>query len=79
MGNGARIKRDDIHYKVPYALAVLLRHPFFWFEIMNYMRDGKGAVKIGKRERAPENGREQGAGGKILKGASPIAFLHNFI
>ena len=28
----------------------------------------KGAVKIGKRMRAPKNGREQGEWGKMLKG-----------
>ncbi len=30
-------------------------------------RDEKGAVKIGKKERAPKNGREQGERGKMSK------------
>ncbi len=34
--------------------------------------DEKGAVKIGKKERAPKNGREQGEWGKISKGAGSI-------
>ncbi len=33
------------------------------------MTDEKGAVKIGKKERAPENGWEQGEWGKMLTGA----------
>ncbi len=32
----------------------------------------KGAVKIGKKERAPKNGREQGEWGKMSKGAGSI-------
>ncbi len=35
-------------------------------------RDEKGAVKIGKKERAPKNGREQGEQGKMSKGAGSI-------
>ncbi len=35
-------------------------------------RDEKGTVKIGKKERAPKNGREQGERGKMLKGAGSI-------
>ncbi len=35
-------------------------------------RDKKGAVKIGKRERAPKNGRGQGEGGKMSKGSGSI-------
>ncbi len=31
--------------------------------------DEKGAVKIGKKERAPKDGREQGERGKMSKGA----------
>ncbi len=31
-------------------------------------KDEKGAVKIGKKERVPENRREQGEQGKMLKG-----------
>ncbi len=34
--------------------------------------DEKGAVKIGKKERVPKNGREQGDRGKMLKGAGSI-------
>ncbi len=34
--------------------------------------DGKGAVKIGKRERGLKNGREQGERGKRSKGAGSI-------
>ncbi len=34
--------------------------------------DEKGAVKIGKKERAPKNGREQGERGKKSKGAGSI-------
>ncbi len=36
------------------------------------MRNEKGAVKIGKKERAPHNGREQGERGKMAKGAGSI-------
>ncbi len=32
----------------------------------------KGAVKIGKQERAPKNGREQGEQGKMSKGAGSV-------
>ncbi len=35
-------------------------------------RDEKGAVKIGKKEQAPKNGREQGERGKMSKGAGSI-------
>ncbi len=35
-------------------------------------RDEKGAVKIGKKEQAMKNGREQGEGGKMSKGAWSI-------
>ncbi len=35
-------------------------------------RDEKGAVKIGKKERAQKNGREQGERGKMSKGAGSI-------
>ncbi len=35
-------------------------------------RDEKGAVKIGKKEQAPKNGREQGERGKKSKGAGSI-------
>ncbi len=35
-------------------------------------RDEIGAVKIGKKERAPKNGREQGERGKMSKGAGSI-------
>ena len=35
-------------------------------------RDEKGAVKNGKKERAPKNGREQGEWGKMSKGAGSI-------
>ncbi len=35
-------------------------------------RDEKGAVKIGKKERAPKIGREQGERGKTSKGAGSI-------
>ncbi len=35
-------------------------------------RDEKGAVKIGKKERAPKNGREQGEWGKMSEGAGSI-------
>ncbi len=34
--------------------------------------DEKGAVKIGKKERMPQNGREQGERGKMSKGAGSI-------
>ncbi len=34
--------------------------------------DEKGAVKIGKKERGPKNGREQGERGKMSKGAGSI-------
>ena len=34
--------------------------------------DKKGAVKIGKKEQTPKNGREQGERGKMLKGAGSI-------
>ncbi len=34
--------------------------------------DEKGAVKIGEKERAPKNGREQGERGKMSKGAGSI-------
>ncbi len=35
-------------------------------------RDEKGAVEIGKKERTPKNGREQGKCGKMSKGAGSI-------
>ncbi len=35
-------------------------------------RDEKGAVKIGKKERAQKNGMEQGERGKMSKGAGSI-------
>ena len=34
--------------------------------------DEKGAVTIGKKERAPKNGREQGEWGKMSNGAGSI-------
>ncbi len=34
--------------------------------------DEKGAVKIGQKERAPKNEREQGEWGKMSKGAGSI-------
>ena len=36
------------------------------------MRDEKGAVKIGKMEQTPKNGREQRERGKMSKGAGNI-------
>ncbi len=35
-------------------------------------RDENGAVKIGKKERVPKNGRKQGEQGKMSKGAGSI-------
>ncbi len=35
-------------------------------------RDEKGAVKIGKKEQALKNGREQGERGKMSKGAGSM-------
>ncbi len=35
-------------------------------------RDEKGAMKIGQKERAPKNGREQGERGKMSQGAESL-------
>ncbi len=34
--------------------------------------DEKGAVKIGKKEQTPKNGREQGERGKMSNGAGSV-------
>ena len=39
---------------------------------MEAKKDGKGAVRIGKQEQAPRNGREQGEQGKMSMGAGSI-------
>ena len=49
LGKGARCKR---HYQV--AREKIKKE-------QGAKRDEKGALKIGKKERAPKNGREQGA------------------
>ncbi len=53
MGNGARSKR-----KYPGAREKLKKE-------QGAKRNEKGAVKIGKNERAPKDGREQGERGKM--------------
>ncbi len=60
MGNGARSKRN---YQG--ASEKIKRE-------QGAKRDEKRAVKIGKKERAPKNGREQGEWGKMSKGAEGI-------
>ncbi len=57
MGNGARSKRN---YQG--ATGKIKKE-------QGAKRDERGAVKIGKKERAPENEREQGERGKVSKGA----------
>ncbi len=57
MGNGARSKRN---YQG--ARGKIKKE-------QGAERDEKGAVKIGKMERVPINGREQGEQGKMSKGA----------
>ncbi len=57
MGNGARSKRN---YQG--ARGKIKKE-------QGAKRYEKGAVKIGTKERAPENGREQGERGKMSKGA----------
>ena len=53
MGNGARSKRNypGVRRNIKKELGA--------------KRDEKGAVKIGKKEQVPKNGREQGEQGKI--------------
>ncbi len=60
MGNGARSKRN---YQG--ARGKIKKE-------QGAKRDEKGAVKIGKKERAPKKGREQGEWGKMSKGAGSI-------
>ncbi len=60
MGNGARSKRN---YQG--ARGKIKKE-------QGAKRDEEGAVKIDKKERAPENGREQGERGKMSKGAGSI-------
>ncbi len=60
MGNGARSKRN---YQG--ARGKIIRE-------QEAKRDETGAVKIGKTERAPKNGREQGEWGKTSIGAGSI-------
>ncbi len=54
MGNGARSKRN---YQG--ARGKIKKE-------QGAKRDEKGAVKIGKKEQTPKNGREQGERGKII-------------
>ncbi len=60
MGNGARSKRsyEGERGKIK--------------KEQGAKRDEKGAVKIGKKERARKNGREQEDRGKMSKGAGSI-------
>ncbi len=60
LGNGARSKRN---YQG--ARAKIKKE-------QGAKRDEKGAVKIGKKERAPKNAREQGERGKMSKGAGSV-------
>ena len=60
MGNGARSKRN---YQG--ARGKIKKE-------QGAKRDEKGAVKTGKKERAPKNGRQQGERGKMSKGAGSI-------
>ena len=53
VGNGARSKRNNQG-----ARGKIIKE-------QGEKRDGKGAVKIGKKERASKNGREQGERGKM--------------
>ena len=60
MGNGARSKRS---YQG--ARGKIKKE-------QGAKRDKKGAVKTGKKERAPKIGREQGERGKLSKGEGSI-------
>ncbi len=59
-GNGARSKRNDQGARGKIKKEQIAK------------RNEKGAVKIGKKERAPKNGREQGERGKMSKGAGSM-------
>ncbi len=60
MGNGARSKRNYQGARLKIK------------KEQRANRDENGAVKIGIKEQAPKNGREQGERGKMSKGAGSI-------